>query len=337
MRWLDDDAVAAGIAAVDVLAVIREAFRQRASGTTILPEEATLYWPSPDPTGYRRSIAMHAYLGGAQPRVGMKMINAATANPSVGLPRAEGIVVLLCPETAKITHIMPAAAISAARTAAVSVLALRARFGAAIKTLAVLGAGVQARTHLEMVARAGIEVGEVRVYDLDRVRATQLAEEATAGQQLGCTAEVAGSARAAVHGADAVIAVTTVNEPYVELDWLAPGSLVVNVSLDDLAPSVLLGAEQLWVDDWATVTHDRRRLLGRLAAEGLVTRWDDGSGSGGRVVTGELSDLLAGRPAVDRVGRVVVNPFGLAIGDVALASAIVDGVADRTPSVFAAH
>jgi N-[(2S)-2-amino-2-carboxyethyl]-L-glutamate dehydrogenase len=128
---------------------------------------------------------------------------------------------------------------------------------------------------------------------------------------------VAHTAERAIRGAELVVTVTTATEGYIELGWLVPGALVVNVSLDDVRPEVVLGVEVVVVDDWRAVRTDRRRLLGRMAREGLVTV----PGADGGPVHAELGDLLLGRRPGRRGehDRVLVNPFGLAIEDVALA------------------
>jgi ornithine cyclodeaminase/alanine dehydrogenase-like protein (mu-crystallin family) len=111
----------------------------------------------------------------------------------------------------------------------------------------------------------------------------------------------------------------------VRYEWLKPGAIVVNVSLDDVLPEVYLRCDLLFVDDWNLVQEDTRRLLGkmhrqqRIAGPGSETIHSEA-----RKVDGEISDLVLGR----HPGRknpediVVVNPFGLGIEDVALASRI---------------
>src|SRR5207247_6559065 len=113
--------------------------------------------------------------------------------------------------------------------------------------------------------------------------------------------------------ADLVVTVTTSTTGYVRHSWLEPGALVVNVSLDDLLPEVLLRADKLFVDDWSLVAADEHRLLGRLIREGTI-----------RAVDGELGELLGGsRPGRSRAEEiVVVNPFGLAIEDPAIANEV---------------
>jgi N-[(2S)-2-amino-2-carboxyethyl]-L-glutamate dehydrogenase len=111
-----------------------------------------------------------------------------------------------------------------------------------------------------------------------------------------------------------IVTVTTTTTPYLRHEWLQPGALLVNVSLDDPLPEVFLRADKLFVDDWNLIAADEHRLLGRLLREGTIARADDT----------ELGRLLAGaqhgRSHPDEI--VVVTPFGLAIEDLAVAKQV---------------
>ena len=93
-----------------------------------------------------------------------------------------------------------------------------------------------------------------------------------------------------------------------------PGSLVVNVSLDDVDEETYLRADRLYVDDWDLVVADTQRLLGKLARAGKIA----GAGpatAAAAPVDGTLGQLVTGTcPGRDDDRQiVVVNPFGMAI------------------------
>lgn len=315
-RWHGPDRIAAALESIDVLGAVRDAFVCHSTGNAVLAPQTCLYWQAPD-SGSARSLAMHAYLGADEPRVGIKLINAAPNNVGRGLPRAEGIIALFDPLSARITDLLPAAEISATRTAAVSVLAAQS-LCARSKTLAMIGAGAIAAKHLQLLAAADLGVESVEIFDVDGDRASRLADEIEASSSLRCV--VASSAQAAVCDADMVIAATTATEPYLPFSWLAPGTLVINVSLDDLCDDVFAGADAIFVDDLDAIVADPRRRLGRLLRDGKI----DARRPGELPIRAELGDLLAGR----KRGRLsdeeilVVNPFGIAISDIALAAAV---------------
>jgi ornithine cyclodeaminase len=105
--------------------------------------------------------------------------------------------------------------------------------------------------------------------------------------------------------------------------------LLVNVSLDDPMPDVVLEADKIIVDDWHLVKNDTRRLLGRMYRAGQVTGPDDPphsseSRASSRRIDAQLGEVVlgkkAGREHADEI--ILVNPFGLAIEDVALATEV---------------
>ena len=119
----------------------------------------------------------------------------------------------------------------------------------------------------------------MRVFDIDRGRARALAAERAGPVPVTVTTD----ARSAVLGADIVVPVTTATDGYLPLAWLAPGAILVHVSLDDAEAT-----------------------------------------TGARRVDAELGDILLGRhPGRRRDNDIVlVNPFGLAIEDVAVAAEV---------------
>src|SRR5436190_3609185 len=126
----------------------------------------------------------------------------------------QAIICVFDPDTGAPVALMDGTYITAARTAAGSALATRLLAREDARVLAILGSGVQARTHADALRRVrGFD--EVRVAGRDRARAEALAEE------LGATA--AGSFEEAVRGADVVAATTHADEPVVLRDWLSPG------------------------------------------------------------------------------------------------------------------
>lgn len=137
-----------------------------------------------------------------------------------------------------------------------------------VDRVAVLGCGRQARTHLDLLIARGA-VKSVIAYDVSPGRAEAFAEDLRTSQP-GIEVEVVAAPEPAVRSAPVVLATTTTTTPYVPLAWLAAGSIFVNVSLDDAAEDVLLGAEHLFVDDWQLVSDDETRLLGRLVRAGRV-------------------------------------------------------------------
>ncbi len=314
ITYLDGADVArlcAGLPVVDLARETLLAFRRKEAG--LFPETG-LRWTTP--TGASaRSLILPAWSGDSY---GCKIINASLGNHRFGLPRAAGLIVLDDPETARPVCVMEGGRISALRTAAVSVAAVRAvRDLARVTSVAFLGCGRQAEMHLELLSPMCPALTEVYLFDQNREQAERLAEA-------GPHRTVVPDARAAVTSADLSIAATTTTESYVELDWLPAGGTFVNVSLDDATEGLLLGADHLFIDDWDLVTGDDHRLLGKLVRAGRVSGPGQPAPEGGRAVDADLPMLFSGeypRVVAER-DRVVVNPFGMGVHDIALAAAV---------------
>jgi N-[(2S)-2-amino-2-carboxyethyl]-L-glutamate dehydrogenase len=271
---------------------------------------------------------MPGSLGAPASTFGTKIINANPTNHDRGLPRASGLTLLFDEETARVLCVMDAGHISMLRTAAVSVIATELLGVLPATTLAVIGAGGLGPAHIELFAERFPSLSRILLFDLDPDRAQALQVRlapALAHRDVEIT--VIADVETAVRSSSIVVPVTTTTEGYIPYEWLSPGCLLIHVSLDDAMPDVPLEADLVVVDDWELVRSDHRRLLGRMHRAGLIHGPDDqlaDSDGRGRSVDAELGQLLAG---VEQVSRgpddvVLVNPFGLAIEDLAIADRV---------------
>src|SRR3954447_21551009 len=154
---------------------------------------------------------MPAHRGGARPLFSLKAVCIFPGNPSRGLDAHQGTVTLFDGETGVPNAILDASAITEIRTAAVSALATRLLARKDVKTLAILGAGVQAAAHLDALRHVR-DFERVRVYSRTRAHAERLGVEGAAG------------AEDAVRDADVVVTATNSREPVIERAWLAEGA-----------------------------------------------------------------------------------------------------------------
>jgi ornithine cyclodeaminase len=253
-------------------------------------------------------MAMPAYVGGDTAMAGLKWIPSVPANPSRGLPRGIGVILLSHPETGLPQAFMDGTVVSAMRTGAVSGVAARALVPERAKTMALLGAGVQARTQLMALERVLRGLEEIRLFDV----ATEKAEALAGKRSDGPSRCVVGSAEEAVRGADVVVPATMAPEPFIPAEWLAPGATVLSVSSHDVEVGIAAAADLVVADDVEHETSHPSRPLARAAAAGVLDR--------DAVVN--LGAILAG----DHPGRtsdeelVLVSPVGMGIEDVAWAT-----------------
>jgi alanine dehydrogenase len=246
--------------------------------------------------------AMPALLRGASPAgdlLGMKWVAGFGTNNELGLPAISAVVVLNDAATGLPRAILDGGPITALRTAAVSGVAI-ARFAPRVEgrpiRAALIGAGVQGRSHLPVLGHVLPGV-QLRVFDHHLERAAALAE-------------AAGDGRAAVRDADVVVTAASfgpVRQVMTE-DWLAPDALVVPVDYATyLAASVARGAARFLVDD-----------RGQFLANRDAGLFDDYPDPGGTL--GEAILAGTGRPAA---GRVVAMHLGVGLADVVFGDAIV--------------
>lgn len=321
LLYLSSSDVAQACADVDPLECVADALRRHAAGLARVGVEGVLRW-SPREHHAARTLNMPGLLEGAPVIAGTKIINANTGNPEYGLPRADGLTILFDPSNARPRVILQGAAISALRTAAVSTLAAVRLCNDTPATLAVLGAGTIAEAHI-LLLNKHLDLAQVLIYDCVPQRASALADRLRAANG-AIPVTAAGDLEQAVSRASIIVTATTVTSAYVASDWITDGTLVINVSLDDIDAETYLRSDLLYVDDWELITADTQRLLGRLAREGRISGPGEAAPSRGRSVTGTLGELLAGAcPGRDKDDQmIVVNPFGMAIEDLAVAEAV---------------
>jgi ornithine cyclodeaminase/alanine dehydrogenase-like protein (mu-crystallin family) len=137
----------------------------------------------------------------------------------------QAAIVVFDQENGTPVALMDGTYVTATRTAAGSALATRLLAREDSHVLALIGTGVQARTHAKAIPRVR-PIEEIRVAGRDRGRAEALAEE------LGPAARAVDSYEEAIRGADVVAATTHATEPVVRREWLAPGTHVSSVGLN---------------------------------------------------------------------------------------------------------
>ena len=146
----EDVVAAGGLEIGPTIETVAEALRLHARGETILPHKPTIRWSEDLDSEERegRIMAMPAYVGGSFDVAGLKWIPSVPSNPSRGLPRGIGLIVLTARETGLPLAIMDGTVVSAMRTAAVTGIACRLLAPPEARVAALLGAGAQAGTQL---------------------------------------------------------------------------------------------------------------------------------------------------------------------------------------------
>lgn len=334
LRYLSRDEVIAAIRGIDPVETVRQALEMHADGRTTLPDEAYLGWRTSGGLA-ARSLALPGAVWSEDPAVGMKVICGSLANPALGLPRAQGVILLFDRETAHPVTIMEAAYLSALRTSAYTALSVALLGPREPGRVAVIGCGALGEAHVRLLGER-LPGARFRLYDRSSDRRDALVGKLS-GAGLDCGP--ADSAESAIRDAGVVVTTTTTTTPYLRLAWLSPGALVAHVSLDDVYPEVVHQAGTVIVDDWSLVSGDRKRLLGRMYRRGELAG-PDGETYGAaaaecRRVDATLGDVITGRhPGRRSPDRIVLsNPFGMGILDVALAAEVARVAAEDGPGL----
>jgi ornithine cyclodeaminase len=238
--------------------------------------------------------------------IALKEVVVAPGNSARGLDPHQGAVLLHDGTTGQLVAALNASPITEIRTAAVSAVAtkLLARLGA--RHVAILGSGVQGRSHA-VAMREVLPEAELRVWSRSPAHAEALALEAHA---VVCT-----TVAEAVAGADVVCTCTAAAEPILSLADLAPGAHVNAVgSSGPWARELdadLVAAASLFVDRRESTVNESGDYLGAVAERGI----------GPEHILAELGEILVGaHPGRRRDEELTVfKSLGLAAEDLAAA------------------
>ena len=185
-------------------------------GRVVLPLRSILVMP-----GDRGMMGMMpGYL--ADPECfGVKLVSLIPRNKPPQYSSHLGLVLLFEAEHGQPVALLDAAEITAIRTAAASGLATRLLARPEAGDLALLGAGEQARSHLEAVLSVRT-LRRIRVWARDRDKARSFAE--AAGERHRIAVETSPTVREAIAGADIICTTTKAREPILQGEWLTPGT-----------------------------------------------------------------------------------------------------------------
>ena len=288
----------------DLVDVLESVFRHKAAGDTLMPPKMFFY------AGGDR---FYSAMGSCCPPLGYagaKWQSGNPENPARGLPYIQGLYVLNEHESGRMAAILDSKWITAKRTAAASALVARHQARAGSKVLALLGCGVQGRTHLEAMTAEVASLALCRVYDTVPARQAAFVAEMD-GRFRGVRVEGAPSAEAAIRGADVVVPggpITALRRASIVSEWIAPGALVVAIDYDSYVSDECIAAMDLVLTDDRGQIEDAREREGKFLG---VTRIDADNA--------EMIAAGKGRRENDRQ-RILAFNLGIALEDVATAA-----------------
>jgi ornithine cyclodeaminase/alanine dehydrogenase-like protein (mu-crystallin family) len=304
LLFLDREDVEALLPMDECVEVIDEALRILARGEAVQPLRS-VYW-MPDRHGLL--AVMPGLLGDAV--AGAKVLTVIPENHLLGLESHQGVVMLFEQERGRPLAVLDAASVTAIRTAAASAVATRALARRDAGDLALLGSGVQARTHLDAM-RAVRPLRRVRVWSRRPESARRFAAQES--ERTGLTVEAMVTGREAVEEADLICAVTAATEAVLLGDWIAPGAHINAVG------ACTPRAREL---DAAAVARsllftDRRESLLAEAGDFLLAR-EEGAVTDDHI-RGEVGEVLEGMIPGRRSDEEITlfKSLGIAVEDLA--------------------
>jgi len=293
MRYIDEPTVASVLRMQDLIPVMRQAMIDYSQGRIAQPARRMFAVPQHD--GFFGSMP-----AASAKALGAKLVTVYPGNAEKSLHTHMAVIALFRPGTGEPIAIMDGRLITEMRTAAVTATYVAAVAAADVKTLAIIGACTQGKSHIEALLHVR-KFEEIRIWNRTRERAEQVAE-AVGGKVT--------SREEAVRDADVIVVATSSSEPVLEGKWLRLGAKVATVGWG--------GADGGEVDA-ATMSHviivDSRE--GALAESGNIRRFN-------AEIYAELGEILAGTKRVDPAATVVFDSIGMACEDIAAATLVYD-------------
>src|SRR5579871_1577560 len=264
--------------------------------------------------------------------MGAKLVTVFTGNHERGIPSHLASIVLLDPDTGALLALMDGRYITEARTAAVSAVSSRllARKNAA--SLAIIGTGVQAQSHLDALSRVH-KLRSVTVWSPTKAhRDAFVAAHGALGTDPGRTRVRPGSVPVtsvdhpgeAVVGADVIVLATSSPTPVLENGWVKPGAHVISVGAciptqREMDPDLVARA-RLFVDS---------RKAALVESGDVVLGMTEGRFGPDHIVAeiGELVNGAAGRTSDTQV--TIFKSLGLAVEDVTAADLVYRRAVER--------
>jgi alanine dehydrogenase len=263
--------------------------------------------------------------------MGAKLVTVFGSNAARGLHTHLATIMLLDPGTGALLALLDGRYITEARTAAVSAVSSRLLARKTAASLAIIGTGVQARSHLDALSRVH-HLRQVAVWSPNKLHRDQFVEDAnsaesdgsrtgvgpehaTSGGQTGVRPQIRAVDHAgeAVVGADVIVLVTSSPSPVIEAGWVKPGAHVISVGAcrpnqREMDPALVARA-RLFVDSRAAALVESGDVVmgiqeGRFAADHIVGELGELGDAGGRRSDTEIT---------------IFKSLGLAVEDVTAA------------------
>jgi ornithine cyclodeaminase/alanine dehydrogenase-like protein (mu-crystallin family) len=295
----------------EAIEAMRAAFIAFSEGRAHIPQRLSISIPEQEGI----TLVMPGYV--PPDALGLKVVSVFPRNPARGLPTLSALVVMLDPETGAPAALLDGAFLTAWRTGAASGLATDLLARPDAESLALIGAGAQARTQLLAVA-AVRSLRRVRVYSRTPARAQALIEEMQGQEGIPQDIAVAPTPEAAVAEADIVCTATNSSVPVFDGQALRPGTHInaigsFTLEMRELDEETFRRAARVVVDSRAAALAEAGEVVWAIR-QGILREAD----------LVELGEIAAGRrPGRERPEEITLfKSVGLAVQDLVAAQRV---------------
>lgn len=294
----------------ECIAIMADALKSLARGEVLLPLRPVMWLP--DKTG---ALAMMPSYSRHLSKIGVKVISVFPGNRNTPFDSHQGAVLLFDSTHGQLLAMIDASSITAIRTAAVSGVATKLLAREDASDLAILGSGVQARTHLEAML-CSRTISRIRIWSRNRDHAREFATRES--ERFARSIELVADARDAVRNAEIICTATSSREPVLFGNWIAPGAHINAVGASVASARELstfaVAKSKLFVDKMESALKEAGDFL-IPKCENVI---DDSH------IVGEIGEVLIGKiPGRNSPEEITLfKSVGIAIEDLAAAQFI---------------
>lgn len=294
----------------ELISSLEKAHVQYSTGKAVMP--VRLVVPLPQIQG--RITSMPGFLN-EDKSLGMKVVTYFQENPKRNLPAILATIMLFSVETGKIIALMDGSYVTAIRTACASAMATKALANAETPVLGILGAGVQARAHIQALTHVR-KIERIKIYSPSGTSAITIKQDLEPIVKIAI--DVAGRTEDAVRDVDLLVTGSTAKEPIVKNEWLKAGVHInaVGSHRPDYREidAATVARAKIVVDSREAIMAECGDILLAIKEKAI----DENH------VYGEIGEILAGvKTGRSSAGEVTLyKSVGIAIQDVATANLV---------------
>ncbi|MFL3051479.1 MAG: ornithine cyclodeaminase family protein [Candidatus Neomarinimicrobiota bacterium] len=301
--------------------ILSKTFQAYSKGTSVQPLRTMMKLKNENILG-----SMPAYEGNSN-ALAVKLISIFHNEAKTNFDSHQGLVVLFSAKHGNPLAIMDAIEITALRTAAASGVATELLANHETNTLAILGSGVQARSHFLAMNEAR-PISSVYIWSRSLENANILAKELSDASSIEIN--VSKTAELAVKNANLICTVTATRKPILKGEWLTPGSHLNAVGSSSSTTreidSEAVVKSKMFVDSRESALNEAGEFI-IPASEGLINETH---------ILGELGEVLEGEVS-GRIHQDEITLFkslGMAVEDVATAQHIYNTALKKDKGVW---